>query len=94
MKINEILVEKKAWKDHIKRIKALPKDYQTVYYELQKYLYKTAPEEFQEGFELLVYVGELFATGVLEGKTVVEITGTDYANFCEELVKGYQADIK
>ena len=39
MNIKDIIEEKKEWRAHMARVKALPKDYQIVYKEIQKYLF-------------------------------------------------------
>ena len=36
MNIKDIIEEKKEWRAHMTRVKALPKDYQIVYKEIQK----------------------------------------------------------
>ena len=57
MRIQDIIVSVKdaiegkkkwqeKWRAHITRVKALPQDYQIVYKEIQKYLFKVGPVEF------------------------------------------------
>lgn len=87
MGIKDIINEKKEWRAHLARVKALPKDYQIVYKEIQKYLYKVAPVELNEGIDLLSGIVDLFEEGVASGKGVLEVTGRDVANFCDDLIK-------
>lgn len=87
MSIKDIIQEKKEWRAHMERVKSLPKDYQIVYGEIQKYLYKVGPDELMNGIELLVGIVDLFEEGVLVGKKVLEVTGHDVAVFCDELIK-------
>ena len=87
MRIQDIIEGKKEWKAHVARVKALPQDYQIVYYEIQKYLYKVGPVELNEGTELLSGIVDLFAEGASLGKNVLEVTGKDVAAFCDELIK-------
>lgn len=87
MGIKEIIEGKKEWRAHVARVKALPKDYQIVYEEIQKYLYKVGPVELMESIDLLSGIVELFEEGALRGKVVLEVTGKDVAHFCDELIK-------
>ena len=72
---------------HVSRVKELPQDYQIVYKEIQKYLFKVAPFEQNEGIGLLSKILSFFEEGAATGKDVIEVTGTDVAAFCDDLVK-------
>lgn len=87
MNLQEIIEGKKEWKEHVERVKALPEDYRIVYKEIQKYLYKVGPVELNDGIGLLTGIVELFEEGALQGKGVLEVTGSDVAAFCDELIK-------
>ena len=69
------------------RAQKLPKDYQIVYKEIQKYLFKVGPVELTEGTELLSGIVDLFEEGVALGKGVLDVTGRDVAAFCDDLIK-------
>lgn len=86
MGIQDIIEGKKQWRAHMARVKALPRDYQIVYKEIQKYLFKVGPVELTEG-TLLPGIVDLFEEGVAAGKGVLELIGDDVAAFCDELVK-------
>jgi len=88
MSIREIIAGKREWRAHVARVKALPQDYQIVYEEIQKYLYKVGPVELSEGIGLLSGIVDLFAEGAALGKSVLEVTGSDVAAFCDDLIKG------
>jgi DNA-binding ferritin-like protein (Dps family) len=88
MRIQDIIEGKKEWRAHVARVKALPKDYQIVYKEIQKYLYKVGPVELSDGIGLLSGIIDLFEEGAALGKDVLEVTGSDVAAFCDELIKG------
>ncbi|QAT39081.1 DUF1048 domain-containing protein [Clostridium sp. JN-9] len=88
MRIQDIIEGKKEWRAHMARVKALPKDYQIVYKEIQKYLYKVGPIELTEGIGLLSGIIDLFEEGAAIGKGVLEVTGSDVAAFCDDLIKG------
>ena len=87
MSIQDIIEGKKEWRAHMARVKALPQDYQTVYKEIQKYLFKVGPVELTEGTGLLSGIVDLFEEGAASGKDVLEVTGRDAAAFCDDLIK-------
>lgn len=87
MGIKEIIVGKKEWRAHKARVKKLPKDYQIVYKEIEKYLFKVGPVELSSGIDLLSGIVDLFEEGSIRGKGVLEVTGKDVGRFCDELIK-------
>jgi DNA-binding ferritin-like protein (Dps family) len=98
MRIQEIIVRiqdaiegKKKWQEkwraHMARVKALPQDYQIVYKEIQRYLFKVGPVELTDGTDLLSGIVDLFEEGAALGKGVLEVTGSDVAAFCDDLIK-------
>lgn len=87
MSIQDIIEGKKEWRAHMARVKALPQDYQIVYKEIQKYLFKVGPVELTEGTGLLSGIVDLFEEGAASEKGVLEVTGSDVAAFCDDLIK-------
>ncbi|MZQ81193.1 DUF1048 domain-containing protein [Paenibacillus sp. 5J-6] len=87
MRIQDMINGKKEWRAHVARVKALPHDYQVVYNEIQKYFFKVGPVELTEGTGLLSGIVDLFEEGVSLGKGVLEVTGSDVAAFCDDLIK-------
>lgn len=87
MRIRDIIEGKKEWRAHVARVRALPQDYQIVYKEMQKYFFKVGPVELTEGAGLLQGIVDLFEEGAALGKGVLEVTGSDVAAFCDELIK-------
>ncbi|MBF8807814.1 MAG: DUF1048 domain-containing protein [Enterococcus lacertideformus] len=88
MGIREMIKEKKIWQYHMNRIKQLPQEYQIVYKESQKYLFKVAPVEISESTTCLLAMIDLFEEGARNGKKVLDITGEDVAAFCDDLCDG------
>ncbi|MFA5851369.1 MAG: DUF1048 domain-containing protein [Spirochaetales bacterium] len=88
MSMHDIIEGKKEWRAHVARVKALPREYQIVYKEIQKYLFKVGPVELTEGTGLLSGIVDLFEEGAVNGKAVLEVTGRDVAAFCDDLIKG------
>ncbi|MEU9631646.1 DUF1048 domain-containing protein [Streptomyces luteogriseus] len=86
MSIQDIIEGKKQWRAHVARVKALPPDYQIVYKEMQKYLFKVGPVSLSDG-PLLPGIVDFFEEGVAAGKGVLELIGTDVAAFCDDLIK-------
>lgn len=87
MGIKDIIEGKKEWRVHMQRVKVLPKDYQIVYKEIQSYLFKVGPVELSEGIGVLSGIVDFFEEGVALGKGVLEVTGSDIAAFCDNLIK-------
>ena len=87
MSLQDIIEGKKKWRAHMARVKALPQDYQIVYKEIQKYLFKVGPVELTGGTGLLSGIIDLFEEGAALGKGVLEVTGNDVAAFCDDLIK-------
>jgi len=87
MRIQDIIEGKKEWRAHLARVKALPQDYQIVYKEIQKYLFKVGPVELTNGTDLLSGIIDLFEEGAALGKGVLEVTDSDVAVFCDDLIK-------
>ncbi|MFB4315842.1 DUF1048 domain-containing protein [Actinomadura sp. 21ATH] len=86
MGIRDIIEGKKQWRAHMARVKALPPDYQIVYKEIQKYLFKVGPVDLLEG-TLLSDMLDFFEEGVASGRGVLELIGDDVAAFCDDLIK-------
>ena len=100
MSIHDIIEGKKQWRAHMARVKALPPDYQIVYKEMQKYLFKVGPVDLVGG-NLLPGIVDFFEEGAATGRGVLEVIGDDVAAFCDELIKDsrtnadiYQESIK
>ncbi|MFB7719838.1 DUF1048 domain-containing protein [Nocardia sp. NPDC056100] len=86
MGIRDIIEGKREWRAHVARVKALPPDYQIVYNEIQKYLFKVGPVDLVEG-NLLSGLVDFFEEGVAAGKGVRQVVGEDVAAFCDDLIK-------
>jgi DNA-binding ferritin-like protein (Dps family) len=84
--IQDIIEGKKQWRAHVARVKALPPDYQIVYKEMQRYLFKVGPVDLADG-EMLPGIVDFFAEGAAAGKGVLALIGNDVAAFCDGLIK-------
>lgn len=63
MGIQDIIEGKKQWRAHMARVKALPPDYQIVYKEIQRYLFKVGPIDLPDG-PLLPGIVDFFEEGL------------------------------
>ena len=86
MGIQDIIEGKKQWRAHVARVRALPPDYQIVYKEMQRYLFKVGPTDLADA-GLLPGIVDFFAEGAAAGKGVLELTGNDVAAFCDGLIQ-------
>lgn len=86
MGIQDIIEGKKQLRAHMARVRALPPDYQIVYKEIQRYLFKVGPIDVADG-RLLSGIVDFFEEGAAAGKGVLELIGNDVAAFCDDLVK-------
>ncbi|GIH61899.1 DUF1048 domain-containing protein [Microbispora siamensis] len=86
MGIRDIIEGKKQWRAHMARVKALPPDYQIVYKEIQRYIFKVGPIDLLDG-PLLSGIVDFFEEGVAADKGVLELLGNDVAAFCDNLMK-------
>ena len=87
MGIQDIIEGKRQLRAHMARVRALPPDYQIVYKEIQRYLFKVGPVDVFDG-RLLSGIVDFFEEGVAAGKGVLELIGNDVAAFCDDLVSG------
>lgn len=79
--------EKRVYKRMQARAKALPEDYVFVYRKIQHYMWTHAGGDGMGMIPIFTDLLDLFETGVADGKRVLEITGTDVAAFCDELLR-------
>jgi DNA-binding ferritin-like protein (Dps family) len=84
--IQDVIEGKRQLRAHMARLKALPPDYQIVYKEIQRYLFKVGPIEVADG-RLLSGIVDFFEEGVAAGKGVLELIGNDVAAFCDDLAR-------
>lgn len=85
--LNKIIKSKQEYKRQMKRVDALPKDYQYVYKEIQAHMWQFVSGAGYDMLEIQYGLIELFEEGAAEGKKVLEVTGEDVAAFVDELLK-------
>jgi DNA-binding ferritin-like protein (Dps family) len=90
MGIQDVIDGKRQWRAHMARVKALPPDYQVVYKEIQRYLFKVGSGDLPDGY-LLSGIVDFFEEGAAAGKGVLAVIGNDVAAFCDDLVNDSRA---
>lgn len=85
--INMMIKSKREYKQQMKRVKALPEDYQYVYKQIQNHMWQFVSGSGYDMLEVQCDLIDLFEEGAANAKKVLEITGEDVASFVEELMK-------
>jgi DNA-binding ferritin-like protein (Dps family) len=85
--LNKIIGDKKNWKRMEGRAKALPRDYQIVYGEIQPYMWQFTGGDGMDIIAILEDLLGLFETAAADGKRAIDVTGEDIAAFCDELLR-------
>lgn len=89
MSIKSIIKQKREWNQFKRSVKLLPDDYQFVYKQMQKYIFKTVNLNEEQAIELFTEIIKLFEQANYDGKHVLEVTGRDVASFCDSLTADY-----
>lgn len=86
------LNDKRAWRDYKRRVAALPKEYNIVMNEMQSYIWNCGSLEISpDGNIYLLYdLLDLMEASVADGKQVLDVTGNDVAEFCDELIREWR----
>ena len=87
-KITDALNEKREWNQMQKRAKQLPKEFYKAYKALEKYMFNMGVADWHIFYEII----ELFEFAVLDGRTVSEVLGEDYATFADDLLNNKKED--
>jgi DNA-binding ferritin-like protein (Dps family) len=82
-----VIQEKRKYKLMQARVKALPEEYEFVYRKIEHYMMMRAGGDGMGMLPIIADLLDLFEAGVADGKRVLEITGTDVAEFCDELLR-------
>lgn len=80
------MAEKRGYKQMMKRVDALPEDYQFTFRKIQKYVYTTGVGiGGNGGITLFVDLIDFFEASAAEGKQVLDVIGNDVGAFVDEL---------
>ncbi|MPW25431.1 DUF1048 domain-containing protein [Alkalibaculum sp. M08DMB] len=83
----KVVGDKKEYKQQMARVKTLPEDYQFVFEKIQKYMWNFAAGDGYDMMKIQYELIDLFEAGAAESKQILEITGEDVAEFCDELLR-------
>jgi DNA-binding ferritin-like protein (Dps family) len=87
------LDEKREYKQMIKRVDALPKDYSFAFKKIQKYMYSVgAPGGNMTIFtDMIMFTDlvDLFEASAIDGRQVIDVIGSDVDKFCDEFMSAY-----
>lgn len=90
------LNEKREYKELMKRVDALPKEYSFAFKKIQKYMYTVGAS----GGNINIFMDmtmfkdlvELFEISVADGRKIVDVIGNDAGNFSDEFMSAYRMD--
>lgn len=84
------LEEKREYKQMMKRVEALPKDYRYAFRKIQHYMYSIGSSSGDmtvcTDFSAFIHLVDLFETSAAEGKTVLDVIGSDVGKFSDEFM--------
>lgn len=81
--------DKREWREHTRRVDALPHDYKTAYKLIEKYVWNIALDG--SSLQVLYGIRDLFEEAAAAGRPVLDVTGDDVAGFVRETLAGFQA---
>jgi DNA-binding ferritin-like protein (Dps family) len=79
--------EKRRYKEMEARAKALPEEYVFVYRKIEHYMWNHAGGDGMDMIPILADLLDMLEAGAADGKRVLQVTGTDVAGFCDELLR-------
>lgn len=87
------LDENREYKQLMKRVDILPKDYSFAFKKIQKYMYTVgAPDGNMTIFTdttMFTDLVELFEISAADGREVIDVIGSDVDKFCDEFMSAY-----
>ena len=90
------LEEKRTYRQMMKRVEALPKDYRYAFKKIQHYMYVVGPPNGDMSIftdlRMFTDLVELFETCTAEGKELLDVIGNDVGSFSEEFMRAYAVD--
>lgn len=79
------LEDKRAYRQFMKRVNALPGDYRFAFKKIQHYLYHF--DTVSCDMTIFTDLVDLFEESAAENKAVLDVIGSDVAEFCDELIR-------
>jgi len=85
--IKKMIGDKKEYKEQMARVEALPEDYRFVFKKINEYIWSFTGGDGSDMLKTQQELIELFETSAADGKHVLEVTGEDVADFCDEFIR-------
>lgn len=83
--------EKRAYKQMMKRVDVLPKDYRFAFRKIQQYMFSVGPPDGDMTIftDLTMFSNliELLEISVLENRKLLDVVGNDVGKFCDEFMR-------
>lgn len=84
------LDEKREYKQMMKRVDALPKEYRFALKEIQKYMYTVGA--LDGDMTMFTDLVDLFEVSAADGRKVIDVIGSDVDKFCDEFMRAHITD--
>lgn len=85
------LEEKRVYKQLMKRVDALPKDYRFAFRKIQHYMFTVGPPSGDmtifTDLTMFTNLVDLLESSAADGKPVLDIIGSDVSGFCDEFMR-------
>lgn len=83
--------DKRAYKQMMKRARALPKEYRFVFRKIQHYMFSVGPPDGDmtifTDMTMFTDLVDLFEASAAEGRQVLDVIGRDVGKFCDEFMR-------
>lgn len=79
------LKDKRAYKQMMKRVDALPKDYKFTFHKIQHYMFSIGP--LNGDMTIFMDLIDLFEASAADGRQVLDVIGNDVGKFCDEFMR-------
>lgn len=87
----QMIRDKKEWRTHMARVKKMPRDYQIVYKEIEKYLFNFSAAPGMATIAGLYQLIDFLEEGVKNKVPVLDYVGRDVGQFAEDYSKSLGA---
>lgn len=99
-KITKLIIgdmdEKKVYKQMMKRVDSLPRDYKYAFQKIQKYMFSVgAPCGDMTIFmdrSMFTDLIDLFEASAVDGRQVIDVIGSDVGRFADEFMSAYTSN--
>ncbi|MEG1059803.1 MAG: DUF1048 domain-containing protein [Terrisporobacter sp.] len=90
------LGDKREYKQMMKRVNVLPKDYKFAFKKIQNYIYTvgapTGDATIFTDMKIFTDLIDLFETSAADNRQVIDVIGSDVSKFCDEFISAYTVD--